>query len=122
MALVVFDSSFLMAVAERPTTWREDIANSLGGYAPVILDCVLRELDVISAGPGKRARLALLAKEFTAGFRVEKCGRADVDDELVSFATTSDAFLATVDAELLDRMRVVHGRAVTLRGGRVALA
>ncbi|MDG6962113.1 MAG: hypothetical protein JRN71_06690 [Nitrososphaerota archaeon] len=40
---VIFDSSFLMAVVERPTTWFEDIVDNIGKFQPVLLDCVRDE-------------------------------------------------------------------------------
>ena len=55
---VIFDSSFLMAVVERPTTWFEDMVDGIGKFEPVLLDCVRQELDKLAAGQGRRARTA----------------------------------------------------------------
>ena len=68
MKEIIFDSSFLMAVAEHPTTWREDMTESFGSYAPLLLDCVRRELvdiEVTKKGRASMARVALeLSKDF----------------------------------------------------------
>jgi len=47
---VVFDSSFLMAVVETPTTWYEDIVEKVGKFEPVILDCAKAELYIHGHG------------------------------------------------------------------------
>jgi rRNA-processing protein FCF1 len=122
LAKVVFDSSFLMAVAETPTSWQEDMVSILGKVEPVMLRCVLTELDSIDAGGGKRARLAAVAKAMAAGFRLEECGRAAVDDEVVSFARTHGAGVATVDGDMLRSLKAAGLQVLTLRGKRVTLA
>jgi rRNA-processing protein FCF1 len=117
---VVFDSSFLMALAERPTTWHEDITALLGGFEPVVLDCVLAELKSLSGGPKGRARYASLALELSSKFEVRECGHGAVDDEILSLAQAMGAAVATVDGELIGTMRALGIRGVTLREGRVA--
>lgn len=121
MQEVVFDSSFLMAVAERPTTWLEDIVDKTGKVQPVLLSCVRRELERLASGDGKKARLARVALEMAAGFGGGPCGGASVDDELVSYALTGGALVATTDSELLRSLKAARVKAVTLRGGRAVL-
>ena len=43
---IIFDSSFLLAIAETPTDWKGDMLESVGGFTPVILGAV-RELSLI---------------------------------------------------------------------------
>jgi len=117
---VVFDSSFLMAVAQRPTTWVEDTREILGGFEPVILDCVISELKRISMQRGGRARYAALAMKLAEGFSLERCGGATVDAEVVSFAASGGAVVATVDREMIERLAALRIRGVTLKSGRVA--
>jgi len=119
---VVFDSSFLIAVIERPTTWYEDIIEKVGKFEPVILDCVLKELTRLAQGETKRGRFARLAGELVGEFRVEKCGGLSVDDEIASFSRGAGALVAAVDGRLLARLRRLHVRTITLRSGRVALS
>ena len=122
MQRVIFDSSFLMAVAERPTTWFEDMVDLVGGFQPVLLTCVKGELEQLASGGGTRSRTARVALDLTSKFASEPCGAARVDDEIVSAARTSGSLAATVDSELLASLRVAHVRAVSLSGGRVRLA
>ena len=119
MPQVIFDSSFLMAVVEKPTTWFEDITESLGRFDPVVLDCVLAELRRLGSGDGKKARVARVALELTRGFKVGKCGGGNADDEIVSAALQSKAAVATGDRQLARTLEKVHVRIIELRSGRV---
>jgi len=118
---VLFDSSFLMSVSENPTEWREGIGGLIGSFEPVLLDCVKEELVAISASQGKKAGLAKVALQLAAGFMPGPCGRAKVDDELVSAALGSGAAVATVDRTLTATLRAAHVDVVGLSSGRVRL-
>lgn len=119
MQKVIFDSSFLMAVVERPTTWFEDMVEGIGNFQPVLLACVRGELERIASGQGKKSRSARVALEMAAGFAKGGCGSASVDDEIVSHAITAGAIVATTDSGLLRSLKAARVKAVTLRGGRV---
>lgn len=116
---VVFDSSFLMAVVEHPTTWFEDIVDSVGKFQPLLLDCVRAELEKLASGQGRRSRAARASLELASGFKVYPCGKAQADDEIVSAALTQKAAVATVDADLAASLRAARIRVITLRSGRV---
>jgi rRNA-processing protein FCF1 len=118
---VIFDSSFLMAVVESPTTWYEDITDSMGKFQPVLLTCVKSELERLAGGEGKRARTARLALELASEFESRDCGSAKVDDEIVSAASTMGAFVATADSELGESVRAAHRKVISLSRGRVAV-
>jgi rRNA-processing protein FCF1 len=118
---VIFDSSFLMAVAENPTTWFQDIIQSLGSFEPILPACVRDELSRLAMGQGKQAREARVALELAAKFASVSCGKADVDDEIVSAALTRGAAIATTDSDLALSAKAAHLRVVLLRSGRVAL-
>lgn len=117
---VIFDSSFLMAVVDHPTTWFEDIAENVGRFQPIILDCVRDELGKLAAGQGDRARTARVSLDLASKFQGMPCGRSKVDDEIVSAALTAKASVATVDAELASALRGAHVSVISLRSGRVA--
>ena len=121
MRKVLFDSSFLMSVSESPTGWEDAMAEAIGPYEPVLLDCVRDELAELSKGQERRAKLARVALQLASGFSHESSGSAAVDDELVSAALESGAAVATVDNELAATLRAVHVEVVGLRSGRVAL-
>ena len=121
MQKVIFDSSFLISVVERPTTWFEDIVDGIGRFQPILLDCVRVELEGLASGQGRRARSARAALELAAKFAVAGCGGASVDAEIESSALTTGALVATTDSELSRSLRGVHVKVVTLRSGRVSL-
>ena len=121
MEKVIFDSSFLMAVLERPTTWYEDITEGIGRFEPVLLDCVRGELEKLAAAKDKRGRAASFSLDLASRFSRAPCGKARVDDEIVSAALSMKALVATTDSELWRSLEAVHVRVITLRSGRVAL-
>ena len=121
MQKAIFDSSFLMAVAEVPTTWYEDIVDAVGRFEPVLLDCVREELERLASTEGKKARLARVSLDLASGFSGAPCGRSKGDDEIVSAALSSGALVATADSELNRSLRAAHVRTVTLKSGRVAV-
>lgn len=118
---VIFDSSFLMALVARPTTWFEDMVEKAGRIQPILLDCVGDELRKMAAGQGRKARDARVSLDLAYGFGRLPCGRGRVDDEIVSSAIEGGALVATVDAGLIRALRSAHVGVVSLRGGRVAL-
>jgi rRNA-processing protein FCF1 len=110
-----------MAVVERPTTWFEDMTEILGKFEPVLLDCVRAELERLASGQGKKARLASVALNLAASFKVQHCGGAAVDDEIISAGMSLKGAVATADGELQERLEALGVRVVSLRAGRVAL-
>jgi rRNA-processing protein FCF1 len=121
---VAFDSSFLLAVMERPTPWSDDILEKVGAFTPVVLSSVREELARLAAKGDKRGRFAKLALGLVdeGVFSLEPDGRGKPDDEIISFALREGAAVATLDSELAKRLRASRVQTViTLRGGRVSL-
>jgi rRNA-processing protein FCF1 len=121
--VVAFDSSFLVAVMERPTPWSEDILEKVGAFTPVVLSSVREELARLAAKGDKRGRFAALALGLVDDrtFSLEPDGKGKPDDEIISFALREGAAVATLDSELARRLRASRVRTViTLRGGRVS--
>ena len=122
--VVAFDSSFLVAIMDRPTSWNEDITEKIGAFRPVILSSVRDELGRLAAKGDKTGGLAALVIELLeqGKFSLEPDGRGKADDEIISFALREGAAVATIDADLARRLRASRVRTViTLRGGRVAV-
>lgn len=117
---VLFDSSFLMAVVDHPTTWSEDITDLTGKFSPIVLSCTREELKRLAEKQLKRSRIAALAMELAKDFMVEKSGRGRVDDEVVSYALANRCAVATIDRELVRTLRARKVRVLGLKGGRVA--
>lgn len=122
MVKVVFDSSFLMAVVEKPTTWFEDMTLELGKVTPVALDCVVNELSRISAREGRRSKVARVALDLAGTFSRAECDRKSVDDSIVAYCRRNRAVAATVDREMIRALKRSRLGVVTLRQGRVAVA
>ena len=108
-----------MAVAENPTTWFQDIVEGLGSFEPILPACVRAELSRLASGRGTQARKARVALELAANFATILCGKAAVDDEIVSAALTKGAAVATTDSDLALSAKAAHLRVVSLRSGRV---
>jgi len=118
---VIFDSSFMMAVAENPTTWFEDIVDRVGNFEPVLLVCVEQELRRLASAKDGKSRTARVALGLSSGFGRLACGGALVDDEIISAASAEGAIVATTDSELARTARAAHLRVISLRKGRVGL-
>jgi len=119
---VVFDSSFLLAVMERPTPWSEDILEKVGAFTPVVLASVREELARLAAAEDKRGRFAKLALSLLeeGALHLEPDGGGKPDDEIVSYALKSGAAVATVDSDLATRLRASRvSPVITLSAGRV---
>ena len=119
MKEVIFDSSFLMAVAERPTSWEADGSRIYGGFRPIILAAVRDELGRLSSRAGRRATAAKVALQLSQAFEVVDSGPGSPDDEIVSTALRLGAAVATVDRDLSLTLSKLHVPIVTLRTGRV---
>jgi rRNA-processing protein FCF1 len=118
---VVFDSSFLMAVAENPTTWFEDIVEQAGMIEPILLGCVREELESMALDQGRKGRLARVSLEMASSFTELPCGKGMVDDEIASAAATLPALVATTDRRLFDSLKGSHVKVISLRKGRTSL-
>jgi rRNA-processing protein FCF1 len=122
--VVAFDSSFLVAIMERPTPWNADIAEKVGAFRPVVLSSVRDELTRLAAMGDKKGRFAALALELLeqGRFSLEPDGMGKPDDEMISFALREGAAVATIDSDLAQRLRTSRVQTViTLRSGRVSI-
>jgi rRNA-processing protein FCF1 len=122
LVVIIFDSSFLMAVVETPTTWFEDIIDVVGAFQPALPDCVRAELEKLAVGQGSKSRWARLSLDLASNFGSVHCGKARVDDEIISAALATGAVIATTDATLARAARAAHLRVISLRKGRVSLS
>ncbi len=119
MTKVIFDSSFLMAVGDNPTQWMEGISDSVGGFEPVMLDCVFNELTALASLGGAKAARARTALELAKGFLRSGNGGAETDKEIVSAALTMGAAVATADEDLISTLLARRVKVFGLSSGRV---
>lgn len=121
--VVLFDTSFLMAVMEHPTSWREDMLERLGSFRPVVIKPVYAELTRLAAGRTRGARYASLAKGMVDRGELElqeSGGDGPADDELISRALEGGALVATLDNGLIRQLSSSKVPVLRLSGGRVS--
>ena len=118
---VLFDSSFLIAVMEHPTSWEEDLLEKVGGFEGVIILPIYAELVSLADRRERESGFARLALELVDMGRIvlENAGGGQPDDELVSYALSHDALVATVDEALIEQLEAARVGIIRLRGGRV---
>jgi len=106
---------------EHPTSWREDIGESLGGYEAIVISPVYAELARLASGTSRGARFAKLARRLADNglLRLERTAGDRADDELISRALDDGAMVATVDSALIEQLRASKVGVIRLRGGRV---
>jgi rRNA-processing protein FCF1 len=118
MKEVVFDSSFLLSISEKPTDWERQFTEILGAYTPVILSSVEEELNVIASHKGKRAMMARAALEIAKKFkRFEIKGKADAT--IVYYCDSFDAAAATTDKELAEKLIRKKKCVFSIKDGRI---
>lgn len=120
---VLFDTSFLMAVMEHPTPWREDITQKIGSFEPLVIRPVYDELSRLARRNGGASRFASLAKSLVDGGQLrigESVGSGRADDELISSALEDDAIVATLDKELIRQLKASGVKVLSLSRGRVS--
>jgi rRNA-processing protein FCF1 len=115
---VIFDSSFLMAVSERPTSWEADLERE-GRLEPVLIESVERELSQLSQEPSKKGRVAKVALEVSRRFERRASPGRRADDDIVSAALELGASVATTDSALAETLKSLHLRVISLSRGRV---
>jgi len=104
MKCALVDTNFLMV----PGKFRVDVFVGLDnlGYKPIILSCVLSELNKIASGKGKageQARVALAIIDVRKPKMVE--ARSPADRALLSRAAESGCAIATNDVALIARAK-----------------
>lgn len=121
---LLLDASFLIAVIERPTTWREDLLEKIGRFDPVVITPVYDELISLANGTNRTSGPASIARDMvdTGALKLRRgAGGRPADDELISAALEGHAAVATIDGALMKQLKALHIEVVTLSGGRVAL-
>jgi len=127
---VVFDTSFLMFLAEKSSHVVDDIVRIMefSQGTPIsfaVPDCVVEELSRLSLSRHvKKSRLAQLALKFVKEKMkvVETSKVGSVDDRIVSYARGKpDVWVATMDRMLRERLHRESLKCVTLSNNKVVL-
>ena len=118
--LVLLDTSILIFLVEKPSTFLTDLGERIGKVELCVTDPVLRELSNLSRSRGGKAKRAKEALAFAESLRCfAQSGEAD--DSLVVLAQEKGAVVATLDRELVSSLRSKGLPVATPRGDRLLL-
>lgn len=97
---VIFDSSFLIYICEKPSTLLSEMEEAIGKVEPLIPKPVLRELKALA----RRKRSAVLALEKAEKMEVVGC-KGPADEAIVKLAKDLGLPVATLDLKLASLLR-----------------
>ncbi|MGA1975035.1 MAG: PIN domain-containing protein [Conexivisphaerales archaeon] len=118
--LVLLDTSILIFLAEKPSSFLDDLGACLGKADLCVPDSVLGELTSLSQSRGPKGRKAKLALSYAARLTsVEQGGEAD--DALVILAQEKRAVVATLDGKLTSSLRRRGVPVATVKSDRLLL-
>jgi rRNA-processing protein FCF1 len=118
--LVLLDTSILIRLAERPSLFLEELSSKLGKVDLAIPTPVLKELVQLSLARDSTGRAAKLALAYAESLANVECEGA-ADDALLLLAQSKGAVVATLDLDLIRRLRRLHVPVATLQGERLEL-
>ncbi len=121
MVDVLLDASFVMELSSRPLTGFEEVESKYGKIRFVIMDAVIEEIrKIASLRAGKRARKARMALDFVTKQRLLSYPNGEsVDDKLFNYASEHLTPVATLDRQLMKRLRNSNLPLLTLSKNRI---
>lgn len=123
--IVILDTSVLISIFEKKIDIRDEISAEIGKAELLVPRSVLRELEKLySLSKGSKRRLAKAAIDYiySAGFKiVESEDEEDVDEDLIILAKNFDAAVATLDKELINKLRKEGIKIITWKNKRFKL-
>jgi len=123
--IVILDTSVLISIFEKKIDIRDEISAEIGKAELLVPRSVLRELKKLySLSKGSKRRLAKAAIDYiySAGFKiVESEDEEDVDENLIILAKNFDAAVATLDKELINKLRKEGIEIITWKNKRFKL-
>jgi rRNA-processing protein FCF1 len=117
--LVLLDTSILMHLSD-PSVRIESLWEALGKVQLCVPDAVRAELEKISRSRTKRGRIAKFALEYASSLPSYP-GQGKADDILAEAAASGEVAVATMDHELIRRIRSAGGTVITFRSNRAAV-
>jgi len=123
--MVILDTSVLISIFEKKIDIRDEISAEIGKAELLVPRSVLRELEKLySLSRGSRRRLAKAAIDYidSIGFKIiESEDEKDVDRDLIMLAKKFDAAVATLDKELISKLRKEGIEIITWKNKRFKL-
>lgn len=123
--IVILDTSVLISIFEKKIDIRDEISAEIGKAELLVPRSVLRELEKLySLSKGSKRRLAKAAIDYidSIGFKIiESEDEEDVDKDLIMLAKNFDAAVATLDKELINKLRKEGIEIITWKNKRFKL-
>ncbi len=123
--IVILDTSVLISIFEKKIDIRDEISAEIGKAELLVPRSVLRELGKLySLSKGSKRRLAKAAIDYidSIGFKIiESEDEENVDKDLIMLAKKFDAAVATLDKELINKLRKEGIEIITWKNKRFKL-
>ena len=123
--IVILDTSVLISIFEKKIDIRDEISAEIGKAELLVPRSVLRELGKLySLSKGSKRRLAKAAIDYidSIGFKIiESEDEENVDKDLRMLAKKFDAAVATLDKELINKLRKEGIEIITWKNKRFKL-
>ncbi|GIU70902.1 MAG: hypothetical protein KatS3mg003_0381 [Candidatus Nitrosocaldaceae archaeon] len=103
---IIFDTSFLMAIASKPIKKLELLEDLNAEY--IVLSAVIHELEMLKNSKQiKRAKAARAALDIinSMNIKVINAKGKPIDDLIIDYAIANNAYVATIDGEMKRRLR-----------------
>jgi rRNA-processing protein FCF1 len=114
---VVLDTSFLLELVSKPIKRLDELEVLLGKVEFIILEPTVKELKRLASKPGVKAKKAYAALKYVKNLRVVNLDdrRLNVDSAILYYALKHGAAVATLDQELMGRLKEEGVVVITLR-------
>ncbi|HKX20162.1 MAG TPA: hypothetical protein VJM74_00670 [Nitrososphaeraceae archaeon] len=123
---IICDTSFLIALVSNPVKCFDRIESEIGKLEFVVPTFVLEELYAIEkkSGPKKSMFAKTAIRISKLKFEIKEIGKSvNVDNEILDFATKNRKFaVATLDSDLLKRLRMADVTTITLSKNKMIIA
>ena len=123
---IICDTSFLIALVSNPVKCFDRIESEIGKLEFVVPTFVLEELYAIEkkSGPKKSMFAKTAIRISKLNFEIKEIGKSvNVDNEILDYATKNRKFaVATLDSDLLNRLRMANVTTITLSKNKMIIA
>ena len=116
--LVLLDTSILIYLVERPSSFLDQVGAQLGRADLCVLQPAVGELRSLAKTKGARGKRARAALSFAERLKVLP-GGGEADDAIVRAAVEEGAVVATLDRELIASLRRKGVPVATVSGDRL---
>lgn len=121
--IVILDTSVLMSIFEKRFDLIEDIELEVGRAKIVVPESVLKELEKLASSRGSRSRKAKAVLDLieSKGFETVRSMDWDVDNDVILLAKNLKRIVATLDKDLIKRLKEESVEVMTWKNKRFRL-